>query len=58
VNTINKDLFLRQISIEEDHGLDFFDSLLAASAENYNRSIISDDDAFDKLGIERIQLSR
>lgn len=56
LKTLNKDLFVKQISIEKDHDLNFFDSLLAASAENYDHSIISSDKVYDKLGLKRIPL--
>lgn len=56
INTINKDLLLRQLSVEADYNLDFFNSLLAASAENHDHSIISDDKAYDKLRIKRVAL--
>jgi predicted nucleic acid-binding protein len=49
-NLFSKDLILRQIIIEKDHNMDFFDSLLAASAENHDHSIISSDEIYDELG--------
>lgn len=59
VNTLGKDLFLRQLEIQKSHNISFFDSLLAASAESYDKSIISDDTAYDVLKtLRRIKLSR
>ncbi len=57
IKTLDKNLILRQISIENRHGATFFDSLIAASAETYDRSIISDDDVYDKLELKRISIS-
>ena len=56
MNLFSKELILRHITIEKDHDLNFFDSLLAASAENHDHSIISSDRIYEKLGLKRIPL--
>ena len=48
IKTLDKNLILRQISIENEHEITFFDSLIAASAEMYDHSIISDDKVYDR----------
>ena len=59
INTLNKNLILRQMSIENELDVKskFFDSLIAASAEMHDYSIISDDSVYDRLGLKRINLS-
>ncbi len=58
VNTISSALLARQCEIEEEYGLTFFDSLIAASALSLDGELVSDDDAFDRVpGIRRIPLS-
>ena len=49
VKTIDVDLMIKQTEIEERYGLTFFDSLIASSALKLDRTIISDDKAFDKI---------
>jgi predicted nucleic acid-binding protein len=56
MNLFSKELILRHISIEKGHDLNFFDSLLAASAENHDHSIVSSDKVYDRLGLKRISL--
>jgi len=57
IKTLDKNLILRQLSIEKEYGTSFFDSLMAASAEMYDCSIISNDKIYDKLNLKRISLS-
>jgi len=57
INTLNKNLILRHMSIENEYEISFFNSLIAASAEMHDRSIISDDSVYDKLELEKINLS-
>ena len=57
INTLNKNLILRQMSIENEYEISFFDSLIATSAEMHDRSIISDDSVYDKLELKKINLS-
>lgn len=47
--TLNTKSIRRQILIEERYGLGFFDAMLTASAEAYDRAIISDDKAYDRV---------
>ena len=54
IKTLNKNLILRQMLIEKEHGTSFFDSLMAASAEMYDHSIISNDEIYDRLKLTRI----
>ena len=49
VKTIDANLIVKQTEIEEKYGLTFFDSLIASSALKLDKTIISDDKAFDKL---------
>jgi len=49
VKTIDTDLIVRQAEIEEKYGLTFFDSLIASSALKLDKTVISDDKAFDKI---------
>lgn len=56
--TLSTELLARQCEIEQKHDLTYFDSLIAASALSLDRTIISDDDAFDRVpSITRISLS-
>jgi len=57
IKTLDKNLILRQVSIENEHQITFFDSLIATSAKAYDHSIISDDDVYDRLKLTRIGLS-
>jgi predicted nucleic acid-binding protein len=57
--TLSLSLLAFQSEIEENYGLSYFDSLLAASALTLDRQVISDDYAFDKVpGLKRIPLSQ
>jgi predicted nucleic acid-binding protein len=57
--TLGLSLLAFQSEIEENYGLSYFDSLLAASALTLDRQVISDDYAFDKVpGLKRIPLSQ
>ena len=50
VKTIDTDLMIKQTEIiEEKYGLTFFDSLIAFSALKFDKTVISDDKAFDKI---------
>ena len=49
VKTIDTDLMIKQTEIEEKYGLTFFDSLIASSALKFDKTVISDDKAFDKI---------
>ncbi|WP_290900848.1 PIN domain-containing protein [Ferroglobus sp.] len=58
VKTIDADLITKQAEIEENYGLTFFDSLIAASALKLDKTVISDDKAFDKVPeLKRIPIS-
>lgn len=55
--TIDTDLITKQSEIEESYGLTFFDSLIASSALKLDKTIISDDEAFDEVpGLKRIPI--
>jgi predicted nucleic acid-binding protein len=59
VKTIDTDLIVKQTEIEEKYGLTFFDSLIASSALKLDKTIISDDKAFDNVpNLKRIPISR
>jgi len=45
--TIDAELFMKQAEIEERYKLSFFDSLIASSALKLDKTVISDDKAFD-----------
>ena len=49
VKTIDTDLMIKQTEIEEKYGLTFFDSLIASSALKLDKTVISDDKAFDRI---------
>ena len=49
VKTIDIELIVKQTEIEEKYGLTFFDSIIASSALKLDKTIISDDEAFDKI---------
>ncbi len=58
VKTISTDLIILQSEIEEKYGLSYFDSLIASSALMLDKTIVSDDKAFDKIpNLRRIPLS-
>ncbi len=58
VKTIDTDLIAKQAEIEEKYGLTFFDSLIASSALKLDKTVISDDKAFDKVPeLKRIPIS-
>lgn len=57
IKTIGSYLLAKQCEIEVNHGLTYFDSLIAASALSLDSQIVSDDHAFDRVtGIQRIPL--
>jgi len=47
--TIDAELFMKQAEIEERYKLSFFDSLIASSALKLDKTVISDDKAFDAV---------
>jgi len=47
IATIDTELLARQCEIEQEYGLSYFDSLIAASALRLNDGILSDDESFD-----------
>jgi len=47
--TIDSELFMKQAEIEERYKLSFFDSLIASSALKLDKTVISDDKAFDAV---------
>lgn len=49
VKTIGSDLLILHVEISKNYGLIFFDSLIAASASKIDKTIVSDDQAFDKI---------
>jgi predicted nucleic acid-binding protein len=51
--TLGLSLLAFQSEIEENYGLSYFDSLLAASALTLDRQVISDDYAFIKYPVSR-----
>lgn len=58
-STLTSGVLIRQCELEEEHGLSYFDSLVAASALDLDREIISDDEDFDRVpDLERISLSK
>jgi predicted nucleic acid-binding protein len=59
VKTVDPDLIVKQSEIEKKYGLSFFDSLIASSALKLDKSIISDDKAFDNVPeLKRIPISK
>jgi len=57
--TITASLLALQCELEENYGLSYFNSLVAASALTMGRRLVSDDEAFDRIpNIERIPLSQ
>ena len=57
VKTIDSDLLILHVEISKNYGLTFFDSLIAASSLKVDRTIVSDDKAFDKApDLKRIPL--
>ncbi|RLI77773.1 hypothetical protein DRP04_10890 [Archaeoglobales archaeon] len=58
VKTIDTELIAKQTEIEKKYGLTFFDSLIASSALKLDKTVISDDRAFDKVPeLKRIPIS-
>ncbi len=58
VKTIDTDLMMKQAEIEKKYNLTFFDSLIASSALKFDKIIISDDKAFDKVpNLKRVPIS-
>jgi predicted nucleic acid-binding protein len=59
VKTVDPDLIVKQSEIEKKYGLSFFDGLIASSALKLDKSIISDDKAFDNVPeLKRIPISK
>lgn len=57
VKTIDSDLLILHVEISKNYGLTFFDSLIAVSSLKVDRTIVSDDKAFDKApDLKRIPL--
>lgn len=58
VGTMNSSLIALQCELESSYDLDFFDSLIAASALSLDSVVVSDDTAFDEVpGLRRVPLS-
>ncbi len=47
--TLDTELLARQCEIEQEYGLSYFDSLIAASALRLYEGILSDDESFGKV---------
>ncbi len=59
VSTIDLSLLVRHVEIMLDYSLDFFDSLIAASALSVDGIVVSDDKAFDRVEeLKRIPIVR
>jgi len=59
VKTMNTSLLALQCELEEQYGLSYFDSLIAASALITDRKVVSDDNAFNRVPeLKRIPLSK
>ena len=55
---ISTELMLIHLDLEKGYGLSFFDSLIAASVMLYDKKVVLDDTAFDRvLGLERIAIT-
>ncbi len=58
VSSLNTDSLLLHLDPVEEHGLSFFNSLIAASALRTDETIVSDGKAFDKVKeLKRIPIS-
>jgi len=59
VSTMDTRLLAFQCELEDQHGLSYFDSLIAASSLVLDRVVVSDDEAFDRVpDLKRIPLSK
>ena len=57
--TLDVRALIVQSRLEEQHGLTYFDSLIAASTLSLDSIIISNDEAFDRVpGLKRVSLGR
>lgn len=57
-SVLGPEVIAQAASIEEKHGLSFFDALIAASSLILDRVVLSDDAAYDRVeGLKRVPLT-